>query len=172
MAAGSKLMAKYGGSKDKTYSAVYYPGRYWHAAMSFVYDFGGQIAAQQGGKWVGTLDSPRALAGLTAWRQMVLKLSKANKTGDENKPQQALVFAKGKVGSIIANGWEWGYALDPKVGNPKLDREDRRLPDAEPHAGQVHADVPRRLRARHPGDEQGEGRSRPTGSPPSRARPT
>jgi N,N'-diacetylchitobiose transport system substrate-binding protein len=121
MAAGSKLMATYGGSKDKTYSAVYYPGRYWHAAMSFVYDFGGQIAAQQGGKWVGTLDSPRALQGLTAWRQMVLRLSKANKTGDENKPQQALVFAKGKVGSIIANGWEWGYALDPKVGNPKLD---------------------------------------------------
>ena len=121
MAAGSKLMAKYGGSKDKTYSAVYYPGRYWHAAMSFVYDFGGQIAAQQGGKWVGTLDSPRALLGLNAWRKMVLQLSKANKTGDENKPQQALVFAKGKVGAIIANGWEWGYALDPKVGNPKLD---------------------------------------------------
>jgi N,N'-diacetylchitobiose transport system substrate-binding protein len=121
MAAGSKLMAKYGGSKDPTYSAVYYPGRYWHAAMSFVYDFGGQIAAQQGGKWVGTLDSPRALAGLTAWRQMVLKLSKANKTGDENKPQQSLVFAKGKVGSIIANGWEWGAALDPKTGNPKLE---------------------------------------------------
>jgi N,N'-diacetylchitobiose transport system substrate-binding protein len=120
MAAGQKLMAKYGGSKDPTYSAVYYPGRYWHAAMSFVYDFGGQIAAFKGGKWVGTLDSPRALSGLAAWRRMVLQLSKANKTGDENKPQQALVFAKGKVGSIIANGWEWGYALDPKVGNPKL----------------------------------------------------
>jgi N,N'-diacetylchitobiose transport system substrate-binding protein len=120
MAAGSKLMAKYGGSKDKTYSAVYYPGRYWHAAMSFVYDFGGQIATQQGGKWVGTLDSPRALAGLTAWRQMVLRLSKANKTGDENKPQQSLVFAKGKVGAIIGNGWEWGAALDPKTGNPAL----------------------------------------------------
>ena len=121
MAAGNKLMAKYGRSKDPTYSAVYYPGRYWHAAMSFVYDFGGQIAAFQGGKWVGTLDSPRALQGLAAWRRMVLQLSRANKTGDENKPQQALVFAKGKVGSIIANGWEWGYALDPKVGNPKLD---------------------------------------------------
>ena len=157
VAAGNKLMAKYGGSKDKTYSALYYPGRYWHAAMSFVYDFGGQIAAQQGGKWVGTLDSPRALAGLTAWRQMVLKLSKANKTGDENKPQQALVFAKGKVGSIIANGWEWGYALDPKVGNPALTGKIGALSDAEPHAGQVHADVPRRLRARHPGDERREG---------------
>jgi N,N'-diacetylchitobiose transport system substrate-binding protein len=120
MAAGSKLMGKFGGSKDPTYSAVYYPGRYWHAAMSFVYDFGGQIAKTKGGKWVGTLDSPQSLQGLAAWRTMVLKLSKANKTGDENKPQQALVFAKGKVGSIIANGWEWGYALDPKVGNPRL----------------------------------------------------
>ncbi len=121
MTAGNRLMAKYGRAKDPTYSAVYYPGRYWHAAMSFVYDFGGQIAAFQGGKWVGTLDSRRALQGLAAWRRMVLQLSKANKTGDENKPHQALVFAKGKVGSIIGNGWEWGYALDPKVGNPSLD---------------------------------------------------
>jgi N,N'-diacetylchitobiose transport system substrate-binding protein len=121
MAAGSKLMAKYGGAKDPTYSAVYYPGRYWHAAMSFVYDYGGAIARFRNGKWTGTLDSPQALQGLTAWRTMVLRLSRANKTGDENKPQQALVFAKGKVGSIIANGWEWGYSLDPKVGNPKLE---------------------------------------------------
>jgi N,N'-diacetylchitobiose transport system substrate-binding protein len=121
MTAGSKLMAKYGGSKDPTYSAVYFPGRYWYAAMSFVYDFGGQIAKTKGGKWVGTLDSPEALQGLNAWRKMALKLSRANKTGDEAHPQQALVFAKGKVGSFIGNGWEWPYALDEKVGNPALD---------------------------------------------------
>ena len=119
-AAGQKLMAKYGGKKDPTYSAVYFPGRYWYAAMSFVYDFGGQIAKTKGGKWVGTLDSPQALAGLAAWRTTALKLSRANKTGDEAHPQQALVFAKGKVGSFIGNGWEWPYALDPKVGNPAL----------------------------------------------------
>lgn len=118
MAAGSKLMARYGGKKDPTYSAVYFPGRYWYAAMSFVYDFGGQIAKTKSGKWVGTLDSPQALAGLTAWRQMTLRLSRANKTGDEAHPQQALVFAKGKVGSFIGNGWEWPYSLDAKVGNP------------------------------------------------------
>ena len=51
---------------------------------------------------------------------MALKLSRANKTGDEAHPQQALVFAKGKVGSFIGNGWEWPYALDPKLGNPSL----------------------------------------------------
>ena len=120
MAAGGKLMAKFGGQKDKTYSAVYFPGRYWYAAMSFVYDFGGQIARTKDGKWIGTLDSPRSLAGLTAWRNMALKLSRANKTGDEAHPQQALVFAKGKVGSFIGNGWEWPYSLDPKLGNPSL----------------------------------------------------
>jgi N,N'-diacetylchitobiose transport system substrate-binding protein len=119
-AAGQKLMAKYGGKKDPTYSAVYFPGRYWYAAMSFVYDFGGQIAKTKGGKWVGTLDSPQSLEGLAAWRTTALKLSRANKTGDEAHPQQALVFAKGKVGSFIGNGWEWPYSLDPKVGNPGL----------------------------------------------------
>ena len=118
MAAGNKLIAKYG--KDKTYSAVYFPGRYWYAAMSFVYDFGGQIARTKDGKWLGTLDSPRSLQGLVAWREMALKLSRANKTGDEAHPQQALVFAKGKVGSFIGNGWEWPYALDPKLGDPSL----------------------------------------------------
>jgi N,N'-diacetylchitobiose transport system substrate-binding protein len=117
---GQKLMAKFGGSKDPTYSAVYFPGRYWYAAMSFVYDFGGQIATTKGGKWVGTLDSPQALEGLAAWRRTALTLSRANKTGDEAHPQQALVFAKGKVGSFVGNGWEWPYALDPKVGNPGL----------------------------------------------------
>ena len=119
-AAGAKLMAKFGGSKNPNYSAVYFPGRYWYAAMSFVYDFGGQIAKTKGGKWVGTLDSPQALQGLAAWRSTALKLSRANKSGDEAHPQQALVFAKGKVGSFVGNGWEWPYALDTKVGNPGL----------------------------------------------------
>jgi N,N'-diacetylchitobiose transport system substrate-binding protein len=120
-AAGLKLMKRYGGKKDPTYSAVYFPGRYWYAAMSFVYDWGGQIATFRNGRWQGALNSGKALAGLTAWRNTARTLSKANKTGNEAQPQQALVFGKGHVGSFIGNGWEWPYALDPKVGNPKLD---------------------------------------------------
>jgi N,N'-diacetylchitobiose transport system substrate-binding protein len=117
-AANAKLMATFG--KNKNYSAVYFPGRYWYAAMSFVYDYGGSIAVRQGGKWVGTLNSPRSLAGLTAWRNVARSYSRANVSGDEAHPQQALVFAKGNVGSFIGNGWEWPYALDKKLGNPKL----------------------------------------------------
>ena len=130
--------------------------------MSFVYDYGGQIAAfRKGGKWKGTLDSPQGDRGPDRWRNdRAASSRKANKTGDEANPQQALVFAKGKVGSFIGNGWEWPYALDPKVGQPGARRQDRRLPDAEPHQGPVHADLPRRLRPRRPGHEQAEGARR------------
>jgi N,N'-diacetylchitobiose transport system substrate-binding protein len=119
VAGGRKLMAKYG--NDPNYSAFYFPGRNWHAAMGFVYDAGGTIAYTRKGKWVGGLSSPSSVRGLTQWKNTVLPLSRANKTGDDAHPQQALVFSKGKVGSFIGNGWEWPYALDPKVGNPSLD---------------------------------------------------
>jgi N,N'-diacetylchitobiose transport system substrate-binding protein len=118
MADGRKLMKKYG--KDSSYSAVYFPGKYWYFAMSFVYDYGGQIAVQKGGKWKATLNTPRAIAALNQVKKVFTQLSRASKTGDEANPQQSLVFSKGKVGSFIGNGWEWPYALDEKLGNPAL----------------------------------------------------
>ena len=117
-AAGAKLMKKYG--KQRNYSALYFPGRYVWASMSFVYDYGGKIAVLKNGRWQGTLNSPQAIQGLQALKATVGPLSRANKTGDEANPQQALVFAKGRVGSFIGNGWEWPYALDKKDGNPAL----------------------------------------------------
>jgi N,N'-diacetylchitobiose transport system substrate-binding protein len=118
-AAMKKLKAKYG--KDRRYSALYFPGQYWIASMSFVYDYGGKIAEFKGGKWKGTLDSPQAIQALTRLKRIVRSYSRANKTGDEATPAQALVFGKGKVGSIIGNGWEWGYALNKDTGNPALE---------------------------------------------------
>jgi N,N'-diacetylchitobiose transport system substrate-binding protein len=115
---GAKLMKKFG--KDPNFSAFYFPGRYWYGAMAFVYDQGGAIARFKNGKWVGTLDSPQAVAGLTAWKKTVLPLSRANKTGDEAHPFLGAVFGKGKVATALANGWEWGLALDPKAGDPGL----------------------------------------------------
>ena len=152
MADGKKLMKKYG--KDSGYSAVYFPGKYWYYAMSFVYDYGGKIAVRSGGKWKGSLNSPRALAALNQVASIAKSLSRASKTTDEANPQQALVFSKGKVGSFVGNGWEWPYALDAKLGNPALEPVVGRLSDAEPHPGQVHAHVPRRFRSRRPGDDE------------------
>src|SRR5262249_40936325 len=100
IADGKKLMKKYG--KNGNYSAVYFPGKYWYFAMSVVYDYGGSIAVRTGGKWKGTLNSPRALTALNQVKQL-FKLSRASKTGDEANPQQSLVFSKGQVGSFVGN---------------------------------------------------------------------
>jgi N,N'-diacetylchitobiose transport system substrate-binding protein len=117
-AASKKLMKKYG--NDRRFSALYFPGQYWLAAMSFVYDYGGAIARFRNGRWVGTLDSPQAITALTKVKSMVRRFSRASKTGDEANPFQAVVFGQGKVGSIIANGWEWGLSLDTKKYSSKL----------------------------------------------------
>jgi N,N'-diacetylchitobiose transport system substrate-binding protein len=118
VANGQKLMRKFG--TDRSFSALYFPGKNWYASMSFVYDYGGRIARFRNNRWEGALNSPQAIAGLTKLKSVVLALSRASKTGDEANPQQALVFSKGKVGSFIGNGWEWPYSLDAKVGNPEL----------------------------------------------------
>jgi N,N'-diacetylchitobiose transport system substrate-binding protein len=117
-AVNRKLMRKYGG--DRRFSALYFPGQYWLASMSFVYDQGGAIARFKNGRWVGTLDSPQAIKALTRLKALVRRSSRASKTTDEANPFQAVVFGQGKVGSIIANGWEWGLSLDKKKYSSKL----------------------------------------------------
>jgi N,N'-diacetylchitobiose transport system substrate-binding protein len=116
MTVGQKLMSKYG--SDPNFSALYFPGKYWYAAAPFVWDFGGDIATQSGSKWQGSLNSSQAQQGLTTLQNLVSKLSRADKTGDEAKQDQA--FAQGHIAMIIANGWEVGVITDPKSGDPSL----------------------------------------------------
>jgi N,N'-diacetylchitobiose transport system substrate-binding protein len=113
---GKTLMAKNSG--DPNFSALYYPGKYWYAALPFVWDFGGDIATNSGGKWQGSLNSASAQQGLTTLSSLVGSLSKADKTGDEAK--QDASFAQGHIAMIIANGWEVGVITDPKAGDPSL----------------------------------------------------
>jgi N,N'-diacetylchitobiose transport system substrate-binding protein len=116
VAAGRRLMNLK--RSDRNYSALYFPGKYWYAAMSFVYDYGGAIARFRGGRWVGTLDSQLALRGLRKWKATARALSRANRSGTE--ATQWTVFAQGRVGATISNGWEWGLIIDPQNGNPSL----------------------------------------------------
>ena len=116
VAAGKRLMRMK--RNDRNYSALYFPGKYWYAAMSFVYDYGGAIARFRNGRWVGTLDSSLALRGLRKWKSTARALSKANRSGTE--ATQWTVFSQGRVGATISNGWEWGLIVDPEDGNPNL----------------------------------------------------
>jgi N,N'-diacetylchitobiose transport system substrate-binding protein len=109
-----KLKKKYGGNHN--FSAFYEPGQNWYVAMTYVFDYGGQIAASKGGKWKGQLTSPQAINGLNAFKKMVLAFSRASKTNDEAHPYPSIPFAKGRAASFIGNGWEWPYVYNPKGG--------------------------------------------------------
>ncbi len=101
-AAAKKLAAQ---NKQKGFSPVYVAGTDWYVAMSFVSDYGGSIAKQVSGKWKGTLSSPKAIAGLTAYKNFFSAVSKASKTTDEAHPNPYDVYAQGQAGSMIGPGW-------------------------------------------------------------------
>jgi N,N'-diacetylchitobiose transport system substrate-binding protein len=130
---GQTLMQKH--SSDPNFSALYFPGKYWYAALPFVWDFGGDIATQSGGKWQGTLNSSSSQQGLTTLQNLVSALSRADKTGDEAKQDQA--FAQGHVAMIIANGWEVGVITDPKAGDPSLKDKLGAFPIPSHNSGQT-----------------------------------
>ena len=132
-AASDKLMSTFG--SDKRFSAFYFPGKYWYAALPFVWDFGGDIAKQEGDQWRGTLDSAEAQQGLGQLQQLVDCCSRADKSGDEAKQDQT--FAQGHVAMIVANGWEKGVILDKKTGNPKLEKDLAAFPLPSHNPGQT-----------------------------------
>jgi N,N'-diacetylchitobiose transport system substrate-binding protein len=114
-----KVMAQH--PADKAFSGFYVAGQDWYSALAFVYDYGGSIAKSTGGgKWVGTLDQARAVAGLNAFKSTFLALSRASKSTDEANPFPTTPFAQNEAASFVGPGWQFGYALDPKAGNPAL----------------------------------------------------
>lgn len=121
MADGQKLMAKFG--SDRNFSAIYMPGKYWYAALTFVNDAGGSIATQgSDGKWAAQLSSPQSIEGLTRWNDLVQKLYRGDKRIDEGTPSQYTVMAQGHIAMMYGLGWEAGSVSAPKDkgGDPAL----------------------------------------------------
>jgi len=104
LTADAKLLAAKN-SRNKGFSPVYFGGEDWYVAMAFVYDYGGEIAHTYKGKWVGSLDSPQAIAGLTAYKNFFLATDKAGKTNDSTNPNPYDVYAQGKAGVIVGPSW-------------------------------------------------------------------
>ena len=97
-----KLLAK---NTSKGFSPVYIAGTDWYVAMGFVFDYGGGIAQQVSGKWKGLLDSPKSIAGLTAYKAFYNAVSRASKTTDETHPNPYDVYAQGQAASMIGPSW-------------------------------------------------------------------
>lgn len=112
VAAADKLQRTYG--SDPKFSALYFPGQYWYAALPFVWDEGGDVAVKDGDAWKGALDSAESQAGLSWLKDVVTKYSKAPVNGNENDNDPAVPLGEGKAAMTIDPGWKVGVVLKSK----------------------------------------------------------
>src|SRR5918994_393031 len=101
------------------FSGFYLPGRNWHAALSFIWDAGGDIAAQEDGAWVGTLSSPESIAGLETFQEVVETGNRA--PVDTDDANDYLAFCAGEAGMMPAPGWKPGQIINPDDGCPDME---------------------------------------------------
>jgi N,N'-diacetylchitobiose transport system substrate-binding protein len=113
---GIKL--KQDNAKTPGFSGIYFPGKYWYAALPFIWANGGNIAVQTDSGWKGTLSSPGSQRGLQEVKTMFDKASGAPKDGDELKDYVA--FCKNQVAMLPAPGWKVGQILNTTDGCPKM----------------------------------------------------
>ncbi|MEV7142033.1 extracellular solute-binding protein [Streptomyces tauricus] len=95
---------------------IYLPGQNWYTLAGFVWDEGGDLATESGGRWKGSLDTPEALRGMEFYQELQA-LGRGPKDSDEANPPQADVMAKGKVAQIISSP---GGANTVVENNPAL----------------------------------------------------
>ncbi|WP_073946561.1 extracellular solute-binding protein [Streptomyces kebangsaanensis] len=126
LTAGLDKVQKKQGDK---FSAWYQPTRDWYAAMSFVYDAGGSIAKEEGGRWKADLSSPESLKGLDEFKNVVGKYMHGDKTKDES--DRHIVYGQGKSGMIFGAAWEGAASAAPendKTGKLKDNNENFVMP--------------------------------------------
>ncbi|MEU9157662.1 extracellular solute-binding protein [Streptomyces sp. NPDC048417] len=80
---------------------IYLPGQNWYTLSGFVWDEGGELATESGGKWKGSLDTPEAIRGMEFYKRLQA-LGRGPKDADEANPPQADVMAKGKVAQVVS----------------------------------------------------------------------
>ncbi|WP_326724763.1 MULTISPECIES: extracellular solute-binding protein [unclassified Streptomyces] len=95
---------------------IYLPGQMWYALAGFVWDEGGDLATESGGKWKGSLDTPEAIRGMEFYKQLQAH-GKGPKDSDEDSPPQADVMAKGKVAQVISTPGGANVVIE---NNPEL----------------------------------------------------
>jgi N,N'-diacetylchitobiose transport system substrate-binding protein len=101
------------------FSGIYLPGRNWYAVLSFLWEFGGDIATKDGDAWVGQLDSPESIQGLEFFKRVFDEANAAPADGDD--ANDYIAFCNGEVGMMQAPGWKPGQIINPDDGCPDLE---------------------------------------------------
>jgi N,N'-diacetylchitobiose transport system substrate-binding protein len=104
------------------FSPFYLPGQYWYNGVQWVWDAGGNIATQNGKTWTAGFSSAAAQKGLNNFKTFQNKYSTvASRTLNTITPDQDQLFADGKAGAVLGNGWEIGVI---QKDNPALVNAD------------------------------------------------
>ena len=117
VAAGETLKAD--NADVPNFSGIYLPARNWHAAMSFVWEHGGDIATKEGDQWVAQLGSPESIAGLEFFKDLFDRANAA--PADADDANDWLAFCAGEVGMMPAPGWKPGQIINPDDGCPEME---------------------------------------------------
>ncbi|MCU1509603.1 MAG: transporter, solute-binding protein [Glaciihabitans sp.] len=118
-------------AKINNFSGFYLGGQDWRDGVSWIFANGGDIAKQSGGKWVGTLEDPNSLKGLTQLQAIYKNASKApNDAKDSNQyiylndddaipgatPDDKATPVSLSAATIMAPGWaHWSIGVKGKT---------------------------------------------------------
>ena len=92
--------------KVKGFAPLYVGGEDWYTALGFVFDYNGSIAKYVHGKWIGTLNTPNSMKGLTAFKAFFdATQPKSSITANGTIPTPYTVFAQGKTAANYGPAW-------------------------------------------------------------------
>jgi N,N'-diacetylchitobiose transport system substrate-binding protein len=90
----------------KGFAPLYVGGEDWYTALGFVFDYGGSIATFSHGKWHGTLDSPKSIAGLTRFKNFFRATQpRSSATLDGSAPFPYTVYSQGRTAANYGPAW-------------------------------------------------------------------
>lgn len=91
---------------------IYLPGQSWALLSTFIWDEGGDYAAEDGDEWVGTVNTPEAQAGFDFYNEL-RGFTTSPSDNDEASPQQATeVIPQSDVATWIGLPWEYSGAVE------------------------------------------------------------
>ncbi|MEJ3404325.1 extracellular solute-binding protein [Rathayibacter sp. YIM 133350] len=108
-------------------SGIWWPGQDWYNALPFIWENGGEVAVEKGGKWEAQLSSADSVTGLKQVQEVMTKASSAPKDGQETNPQVG--FCDGTTLQLSAPSWvKWSILA-------AADAETPGCPDQEANLG-------------------------------------
>lgn len=116
-----------------SFSGFWFPGQDWYNGTAWIYTYGGELAVQEDGRWVGALSSPESQEGLAEVQRLFTEATSAPRDADSNEPW--VPFNNGEAAMFSAPTWA-RWSIDLPECNQGVDPEDTSDEAAELRAEQ------------------------------------